>query len=69
MTTIGFVRHGITEWNELGKVQGRSNIPLNERGKQQAMAFLLLRKSGKLLYPVIWSGLQKQRRLLPRSLD
>ena len=38
MTTIGFVRHGITEWNELGKVQGRSNIPLNERGKQQTMA-------------------------------
>lgn len=38
MTTIGFVRHGITEWNELGKVQGRSNIPLNERGQQQAMA-------------------------------
>ena len=38
MTTIGFVRHGVTEWNELGKVQGRSNIPLNERGKHQAMA-------------------------------
>lgn len=38
MITIGFVRHGVTDWNELGKVQGRSNIPLNERGKQQALA-------------------------------
>ncbi|MBD3109176.1 histidine phosphatase family protein [Bacillus sp. AGMB 02131] len=38
MTTIRFVRHGITEWNERGVIQGRSNIPLNERGKQQAQA-------------------------------
>ena len=38
MTIIGFVRHGITEWNERGVIQGRSNIPLNERGKQQAQA-------------------------------
>lgn len=36
MTTIGFIRHGITEWNHLGKAQGVSDIPLNEVGKQQA---------------------------------
>lgn len=38
MTTIGLVRHGITEWNELGKAQGISDIPLNQIGKQQAFA-------------------------------
>lgn len=38
MTTIGLVRHGITEWNELGKSQGISDIPLSNIGKQQAMA-------------------------------
>jgi 2,3-bisphosphoglycerate-dependent phosphoglycerate mutase len=38
MTTIGLIRHGITEWNTLGKAQGISNIPLNRLGKQQAMA-------------------------------
>ncbi|WP_203249107.1 histidine phosphatase family protein [Sporosarcina beigongshangi] len=38
MTTIGLVRHGITEWNELGKAQGVSDIPLNKIGKQQAFA-------------------------------
>lgn len=38
MTTIGLIRHGITEWNTLGKAQGISNIPLNRFGKQQAMA-------------------------------
>ncbi|WP_203333433.1 histidine phosphatase family protein [Planococcus beigongshangi] len=38
MTTIGLVRHGITEWNELGIVQGSSNIPLNKTGREQAAA-------------------------------
>ena len=36
MTTIGLIRHGITEWNTLGKAQGVSNIPLNDLGKKQA---------------------------------
>lgn len=38
MTTIGFIRHGVTEWNQLGKAQGMSNISLNEEGKAQALA-------------------------------
>jgi len=38
MTTIGLVRHGITDWNNQGKAQGAANIPLNEVGKQQANA-------------------------------
>ncbi|TMU85059.1 histidine phosphatase family protein [Bacillus sp. BHET2] len=36
MPTIGFIRHGITEWNVLGKAQGVSDIPLNEEGRKQA---------------------------------
>jgi len=38
LTTIGLIRHGVTEWNELGKAQGVSDIPLNKIGKQQAFA-------------------------------
>lgn len=36
MTTIGMIRHGVTEWNQLGKSQGLTDIPLNEEGNQQA---------------------------------
>lgn len=36
MTTVGLIRHGITEWNDLGKAQGISDIPLNELGRKQA---------------------------------
>lgn len=30
---IYFIRHGETDWNKNGKLQGRSNIPLNENGR------------------------------------
>jgi broad specificity phosphatase PhoE len=32
------VRHGLTDWNEAGKLIGRSPVPLNERGAAQARA-------------------------------
>lgn len=35
LTTICLIRHGETDWNVEKKIQGRSNIPLNEKGIHQ----------------------------------
>ncbi|MBR0955770.1 histidine phosphatase family protein [Bradyrhizobium japonicum] len=35
--TIYFLRHGETEWNALGRLQGTKDVPLNARGRGQAM--------------------------------
>ena len=30
------MRHGKTDWNTLGKLQGRTDIPLNDEGRAMA---------------------------------
>jgi len=36
MTTFLFVRHGETDWNREGRLQGTRDIPLNDEGRHQA---------------------------------
>jgi broad specificity phosphatase PhoE len=36
--TIYYIRHGETEWNADGRLQGAQDIPLNELGRRQAAA-------------------------------
>ena len=37
-TEILIIRHGQTAWNKMKRLQGHSNIPLNEKGELQAIA-------------------------------
>lgn len=36
--TLYLVRHGATDWNEAGRWQGQSDVPLNARGRDEALA-------------------------------
>lgn len=45
MTEFILIRHGETEWNATGRIQGHRSVPLNARGLQQAHAVALRLKS------------------------
>jgi probable phosphoglycerate mutase len=47
MSTIVFLRHGETDWNAEGRLQGQRDVPLNDRGRGQA------RRNGEVLLDAV----------------
>ncbi len=48
------MRHGRTDWNDLRKLQGRTDIPLNEAGRLMEMSFGLYEGIEKAsMFPVV----------------
>ena len=41
MTSVLLVRHGPTAWNDLGRIQGRADIALSERGRAAVASWRL----------------------------
>jgi probable phosphoglycerate mutase len=69
--TIYYLRHGETEWNALGRLQGTKDIPLNARGREQAaqagliLADLLKRdRRDKAALPYVSSPLGRARQTM-----
>lgn len=51
MTLLYLVRHGETDWNRARRIQGSTNIALNDHGREQAVS------TGKLLARRSWDAI------------
>ena len=60
MTKILVIRHGPTDWNEAGLIQGRTDRPLSQGGRQQIAAMRL---------PDAWLGAKCVSSPLRRAID
>ncbi|GMU18896.1 MAG: hypothetical protein AMXMBFR12_00880 [Candidatus Babeliales bacterium] len=59
-TTLFLIRHGQTDWNLAGKLQGQADIPLNATGKAQAQKVAqFLKKKQASLNALYSSDLQR----------
>jgi probable phosphoglycerate mutase len=60
MRPIFLARHGQTEWNAVGRLQGHTDVPLNDAGRAQARA-LAVSIAGAKIAVIVTSDLVRAR--------
>ncbi|GKV70064.1 hypothetical protein NCCP2716_25620 [Sporosarcina sp. NCCP-2716] len=70
MTTIGFVRHGVTAWNKEGRAQGSTDIPLDDDGVRMArqIADRLASESWDAVFTSPWKRTKRTADLIGEKL-
>lgn len=66
---IYFARHGQTDWNILRKVQGTTDIPLNETGMLQANELCQYLQDNHISFAKIYTSYQIRARQTAQIID
>lgn len=63
-TLVGLIRHGPTEWNDAGRIQGQTDVPLSAAGRRVVATWKLPRR----LLPAQWISSPLKRALETAAL-
>jgi len=71
MTELYLVRHGETDWNRQRRIQGLTDIPLNDTGRAQARAtgMLLARRNWDAVYASPLSRARETAEIIAEELE